>query len=57
VARLLARAGLATTLRSLGIDPLRLPQLATQAAKQWTAGFNPRAVGEAELLALYQEAY
>jgi alcohol dehydrogenase len=57
VSRLLAQAGLATTLRSLSVDPLRLPQLATQAAKQWTAGFNPRPVGEEELLGLYQKAY
>jgi len=54
---LLARAGLSTTLRSLSIDPLRLPHLAAQAAKQWTAGFNPRPVGEEELLGLYQRAY
>jgi alcohol dehydrogenase len=57
VSQLLAKAGLATTLRSLSVDPLKLPQLASQAAKQWTAGFNPRPVGEAELLALYQQAY
>ena len=57
VSRLLSKAGLATTLRSLSVDPLKLPQLATQAAKQWTAGFNPRSVSEAELLGLYQQAY
>src|SRR4051794_6006498 len=42
VALLLTKAGLATTLRSLSVDPMKLPHLATQAAKQWTAGFNPR---------------
>jgi len=57
VSVLLAKAGLATTLRSLAVDPLRLPHLATQAAKQWTAGFNPRPVGEEDLLGLYQRAY
>jgi len=57
VARLLTKAGLATTLRSLSVDPLKLPHLATQAAKQWTAGFNPRTVGEEDLLGLYQQAY
>jgi alcohol dehydrogenase len=57
VSRLLAKAGLATTLRGLSVDPLKLPQLATQAAKQWTAGFNPRQVGEEELLGLYQQAF
>ena len=57
VHKLLAKAGLATTLRSLGIDPLKLPHLASQAAKQWTAGFNPRPVREDDLLELYQRAY
>jgi alcohol dehydrogenase len=54
---LLTKAGLATTLRSLEVDPLKLPHLATQAAKQWTAGFNPRPVREEDLLGLYQQAY
>jgi alcohol dehydrogenase len=57
VGALLDQAGLCTTLRPLGVDPLKLPQLAAQASKQWTATFNPRAVGEEELLALYQQAY
>jgi len=57
VGRMLSQAGLATTLRPLGVDPLKLPQLAAQAAKQWTATFNPRPVGEEDLLALYQQAY
>jgi alcohol dehydrogenase len=55
--QMLARAGLATTLRGLGIDPLALPQLAAQAAKQWTATFNPRPVQEQDLLELYQQAF
>jgi alcohol dehydrogenase len=57
VADLLARAGLATTLRTLGVNPLKLPQMAAQAAKQWTASFNPRPVKEDDLLGLYQRAY
>jgi alcohol dehydrogenase len=57
VSDMLARAGLATKLRPLGVDPLKLPQMASQAAKQWTATFNPRGVSEEELLALYQEAF
>jgi alcohol dehydrogenase len=57
VADLLARAGLATTLRTLGVDPLKLPHMAAQATKQWTAGFNPRPVKEEDLLGLYQRAY
>ncbi len=34
-----------------------LPELAALAAKQWTATFNPRPVGEAELLAIYRSAW
>ena len=34
-----------------------LPMLATEAAKQWTATFNPRAVSQADLFALYRAAY
>jgi alcohol dehydrogenase len=50
-------AGLGTRLRPLGVDPLKLPSLAAQATKQWTATFNPRPVTEEELLALYQQAF
>ena len=31
--------------------------MAAEAAKQWTAGFNPRRVEEGELLSLYQAAF
>ena len=51
-----ARAGLATRLSALRVEADKLPQLAADAAKQWTGTFNPRKVGEAELLALYQAA-
>ena len=57
VSEMLHRAGLSTTLRPLGVDPLKLPQLASQAVKQWTASFNPRPVNEEDLLALYQQAF
>lgn len=57
VSAMLAKAGLATKLRPLGIDPLKLPQLALQATKQWTASFNPRPVSEEDLLGLYQQAF
>jgi alcohol dehydrogenase len=57
VHELLAQAGLATTLRPLGVDPLQIPHMAQQAAKQWTATFNPRPVTEEELLGIYQQAF
>jgi alcohol dehydrogenase len=56
VASLVAKAELATTLSELGVEEVRLSELAEQAAKQWTATFNPRSVGETELLALYRAA-
>ena len=34
-----------------------LPELAAEAEKQWTAGFNPRPVTRVELLELYEAAY
>jgi alcohol dehydrogenase len=40
-----------------GITREILPRLADLAAKQWTAQFNPRKVGEAELLKIYESAF
>jgi alcohol dehydrogenase len=56
VAALVAKAGLATRLATRGVEPEKLPQLAASAAKQWTGTFNPRKVGEEELLELYKQA-
>jgi alcohol dehydrogenase len=56
VTALVAKAALATTLSELGVEESRLPELAAEAARQWTGTFNPRSVGEAELLALYRGA-
>lgn len=50
-------AGLKTKLSEVGVESSKLPELAADAAKQWTAGFNPRVVGAEELLALYEKAY
>jgi alcohol dehydrogenase len=57
VTQLVARAGLETSLAALDVERPRLEELATEAAKQWTATFNPRKVGAAELLTLYQAAF
>jgi len=58
ITELLTRAGLATTLQALNVsgeeDHAKL--LASQAATQWTARFNPREVSEADFLKLYQAA-
>jgi len=57
VAGLADRAGLAGRLRDVGVQRDRLGQLAADAAQQWTGRFNPRSVGEPELLSLYEQAF
>ena len=50
-------AGLPVKLRECEVDRERLPRLADDAAKQWTATFNPIPVTNTELLSLYELAY
>lgn len=54
---LVDRGGQPTNLRECGIDESRLPQMAAEAAEQWTAQFNPRPVDQASLLEIYQCAF
>jgi alcohol dehydrogenase len=49
--------GLPGSLREVGVEEDLLPLLAEEAARQWTAQFNPRPVTAAELLAIYRAAY
>jgi alcohol dehydrogenase len=56
VTRLVEKAQLPQRLSERGVERDRLPELAADAAKQWTGTFNPRTVGDAELLALYEQA-
>jgi alcohol dehydrogenase class IV len=51
-----AAAGLPSCLRGCGVGAASLPELAVEAARQWTATFNPRPVGATELLSLYEAA-
>ncbi len=53
---LLKAAHLPRTFREAGADPAAIPEMAQAAAKQWTATFNPRKVGEAELAEIYRMA-
>ena len=57
IERFARAADLPGCLRVLGVERDRLPDLASDAARQWTGTFNPRPVREADLLALYEEAY
>jgi alcohol dehydrogenase len=57
VVRLAEKAGLPHRLSECGVEQSKLDTMATEAGKQWTATFNPRPVGEAELLQLYRTAF
>ena len=57
ITTLMHTAGLPTTLSQCGVSRGILPLLAEEAAQQWTSRFNPRPVGDAELLRLYEAAW
>ena len=57
VTSLVEASGSPTCLATCGVDRALLPQLAVEAAKQWTGTFNPREVDEASLLELYEAAF
>jgi len=44
-------------LSKFGIDPKTFPELSREAAQQWTAGFNPRAIGAEDFQRLYEEVF
>ena len=50
----LERAGLRRALASFGIDASALDELAADAAGQWTAQFNPRAITAGDFVSLYK---
>lgn len=54
--QLLRATGLAMTLRELGVTADAIPQLAADAAEQWTGRFNPRPVSAADFAMLFAAA-
>jgi len=56
LADLLHSSGLSTSLTACGCGHADAHALATAAAAQWTAGFNPRPVTAADLALLYEAA-
>lgn len=50
------QSGLATHLSACSVEKGQLPQVATEAAKQWTGTFNPRPVNAESLQTLYERA-
>ena len=49
--------GLRNNLRSIGVDESDLPELAADAAEQWTGTFNPRPLGVEGAIEIYRCAY
>jgi len=45
------------TLGDCGVQQKDLPALAAEAAKQWTANYNPRPISERDFLALFEAAF
>lgn len=57
LASLFNAAGIARSLRDLRVDRCQVPAMASEAAQQWTATFNPRTVTAADFVALYEAAF
>jgi alcohol dehydrogenase class IV len=55
--QLAAAGGLSLRLGQLGIASDDLPELATEAAAQWTGRFNPRPFDSAGALEIYERVY
>jgi alcohol dehydrogenase len=53
VQTLLKLAGAPGSLKAVGVSTADIPALAMMAQMQWTAGFNPRPISEADFAALY----
>ena len=54
---LTAAGGLALTLKQAGVEAVALPELAAQAAEQWTGTFNPRPFDVTGALEIYSAAF
>jgi alcohol dehydrogenase len=55
--KLFKLAGLPASLADCGVPPSAVPLLAAEAARQWTARFNPRTVTEQDFVKLYEAAF
>ncbi|HTN03011.1 MAG TPA: alcohol dehydrogenase, partial [Planctomycetaceae bacterium] len=57
IAGLVRTAGMPSSLEACDVDPALIPQMAGEAAKQWTGAFNPRPVDATSLEELYRCAF
>ncbi len=54
---LLSLAAMPRCLSQCGVTRSAIPLLAAEAARQWTANFNPRPVAESDFIHLYEESF
>ena len=54
---LLDLANMPRSLAECGVESSMIPKLAEEAAKQWTANFNPRPVSAKDFIGLYEAAF
>jgi alcohol dehydrogenase len=54
---LLNLAGMPRSLAECSVTPASFPMLAAEAARQWTASFNPRPVGEKDFVQMFESAF
>ena len=54
---LLNLAQMPRSLADCGVKQSMIPTLAEEAARQWTASFNPRPIGVRDFVALYEQAF
>jgi alcohol dehydrogenase len=54
---LLSLSGMPGSLAEVGVERAKIPMLAEEAARQWTAVFNPRPVAKEEFVKLYEMAF
>ncbi len=54
---LLTAAGLEACWRKCGVDSAAIPELADEAARQWTAKFNPRTITASDFVKIYQDSW
>jgi alcohol dehydrogenase len=57
VKEILTLSKLAQPLSSFGVTAESIPSLAEEAARQWTAQFNPRPIAASDFARLYEEAF
>jgi alcohol dehydrogenase len=56
ISNILSESGVPLTLSMCGVTSGSIPELATEAASQWTAQFNPREVSIGDFVQLYEAA-